>query len=204
MDLAVVSVKLKDKSCLLSTITDITEWKAMEEALRQERDMLENMAANIDAGLTIISKDYRILWANQLLKQINGNELENKLCYSVYEKSNQICQGCGVRKIFETGASVDRHDYHNTFNGRDEWVELIVTLVKDKSGKVIAALELAVNITERKRLQTKLGEYSQRLEELVQKRTVQLKNTQAELVKSERLAAIGELAGMVGHDHVTP
>ena len=88
--------------------------------------------------------------------------------------------------------------------GRDEWVELFVTPVKDKDGKVVAALELAVNITERKRLQNKLAEYSQRLEELVQQRTEQLKKTQAELVKSERLAAIGELAGMVGHDLRNP
>ena len=61
-----------------------------------------------------------------------------------------------------------------------------------------------MNITERKRLQNKLAEYSQRLEELVQKRTEQLRTAQAELVKSERLAAIGELAGMVGHDLRNP
>ena len=204
MDLAVVSVQLKDKNCLLSIVRDITEWKAMEEALRQERDMLENMAANIDAGLTLIGKDYRVLWANKLLKKIYGNDLENKFCYSIYNKSNKICQDCGVRKVFENGAAVDRHDYQLKFDGRDDWVELIVTPVKDKDGKVVAALELAVNITERKRLQTKLAEYSQRLEEVVQQRTEQLKKTQAELVKSERLAAIGELAGMVGHDLRNP
>ncbi len=204
IDLAVVSVKLKDKTCLLSIVRDITEWKAMEEALRQERDMLENMATNIDAGLTIISRDYRILWANHLLKQINGSDIENKLCYSTYNKSTQICPDCGVRNVFENGAIVDRHDYHFNINGRDDWVELIVTPIKNKDGKVIAALELAVNITERKKLQTKLGEYSQKLEELVQQRTEQLKKTQTELVKSERLAAIGELAGMVGHDLRNP
>jgi PAS domain S-box-containing protein len=204
MELAVVSVQLKDKNCLLSIVRDITEWKAMEEALRQERDMLENMAANIDAGLTLIGRDYRVLWANKLMKKIYGNDLENKFCYSIYNKSNQICQDCGVKKVFENGAAVDRHDYHLKFDGRDDWVELIVTSVKDKDGKVVAALELAVNITERKRLQTKLAEYSQRLEEVVQQRTEQLKKTQAELVKSERLAAIGELAGMVGHDLRNP
>jgi signal transduction histidine kinase len=109
-----------------------------------------------------------------------------------------------VKKVFENGATVDRHDYNYKFDGRDEWVELIATPVKDKNGKVVAALELVVNITERKKLQTKLGDYSQKLEELVQKRTVQLKNTQLELVKSERLAAIGELAGMIGHDLRNP
>jgi signal transduction histidine kinase len=42
------------------------------------------------------------------------------------------------------------------------------------------------------------------LEKIVEKRTEQLKQTQAKLVKSERLATIGELAAMVGHDLRNP
>ena len=53
-------------------------------------------------------------------------------------------------------------------------------------------------------MQNKLAEYSQKLEKLVEKRTEQLKQTQAKLVKSERLATIGELAAMVGHDLRNP
>jgi PAS domain S-box-containing protein len=204
IEVSVTSVKLHDRNCMLAIVRDISERRTMEDALKQERDMLENMAASMDAGLTLIGRDYRILWANQLLKQISGDDLENKLCYSVYDKSNRICADCGVRKVFENGVAVDRHDYNFKFWNHDGWVELIVTPVKDKDGKVVAALELAVNITERKRLQNKLAEYSQRLEELVQERTEQLRKTQAELVKSERLAAIGELAGMIGHDLRNP
>ena len=204
IEVSVTSLKLHGSDCLLAIIRDISERKLMEDALKQERDMLENMAASMDAGLTLISKDYRILWANQLLKQINGSNLDNKPCYSVYDHSNRICPNCGVRKVFEKGVAVDRHDYNAKSSGHDSWVELIVTPVKDKDGNVIAALELAVNITERKQLQDKLAEYSQRLEEIVQKRTEQLKKTQAELVKSERFAAIGELAGMIGHDLRNP
>jgi PAS domain S-box-containing protein len=187
-----------------SIIRDITESKKMEAAFKQERDMLESMAANIGAGLTIINRDYRILWANQLLKEINGHNLENKFCYSIYDKSGKICPDCGVKKVFESGATVDRHDYHYQYESTDAWIELIVTPIKDKDGEVIAALELAVNITERKQLQDKLADYSQKLEEMVEQRTEQLKQTQAKLVKSERLAPIGELAGMVGHDLRNP
>ena len=84
----------------------------MEDALKQERDMLENMAASMDAGLTLISRDYRILWANQLLKQVNGRRLGKQACYSIYDHSNRICPDCGVRKVFENGVAVDRHDYN--------------------------------------------------------------------------------------------
>ena len=204
IELSVKSMKINDKNCMLAIVRDISERKAMEDALKQERDMLESMTASMDAGLVLIGKDYRVLWANQVLKQATGNNLENKYCYSIYDQSNQICQDCGVRKVFEDGIAVDRHDYHIKIPGPVEWIELIATPVRDKDGKVVAALELAVNMTERKRLQDKLAEYSQRLEELVQQRTEQLKQAQAELVKSERLAAIGELAGMVGHDLRNP
>ena len=205
MDLTVASVKLNDKNCLLSIVRDVTEWKALEEALRRERDMLEDITKNIGAGLVIIDKDYRILWSNNFLNQING-DLLNKTCFSTFNTLNKICPGCGPKKIFE-GASFDSREYFNQTlhdKGQPCWYELIATPIKDANGKVIAALELTVDITERKRLLTKLGEYSQKLEETVLKRTEQLKIAQAELVKSERLAAIGELAGMVGHDLRNP
>ncbi len=205
VELSATSLKLKDKNCMLAVIRDISERKKMETALKQERDMLEDMAANIDAGLAIISRDYRILWANRLLKQISGGDLENKPCYSVFDKSGKVCADCGVKKVFENGVTTDRHDYlHKGDKGNDEWVELIVTPIKDKDGNIVAALELAVNVNERKQMQKKLADYSEKLEELVAERSQQLAETQAKLVKSERLAAIGELAGMVGHDLRNP
>jgi signal transduction histidine kinase len=46
--------------------------------------------------------------------------------------------------------------------------------------------------------------YSDYLEELVEERTEELEKTQKELLKSQRLAAIGEVAAMVGHDLRNP
>ena len=54
-----------------------------------------------------------------------------------------------------------------------------------------------IDITERKKAEEKLEEYSNNLEKLVEDRTKQLKD-------SERLAAIGATAGMVGHDIRNP
>ena len=79
-----------------------------------------------------------------------------------------------------------------------------MTPIKDKDGTVIAALELSVDITEKKLMQNKLEEYSQKLEKLVDERTEELKQTQAKLLKTERLAAIGELAAIIGHDLRNP
>jgi len=50
----------------------------------------------------------------------------------------------------------------------------------------------------------KLRRYSEHLEELVEERTRALKESQELLVKSERLAAIGQAATLVGHDLRNP
>ena len=202
-ELSATLLRFKGKSCLLGIVRDVSERRRMEDELKQERDMLESVTENIGAGLAIISKDYRILWANKLLKQTG--DIENKLCYSTFNTIDTVCPDCGVKKVFETGVSFDSHEYRCPFEkGKDRWIELIVTPIKDKNGAVIAALELSIDITEKKLMQNKLSEYSQKLEKIVEKRTKQLKQTQAKLVKSERLATIGELAAMVGHDLRNP
>jgi PAS domain S-box-containing protein len=189
---------------LVAIAKDITERKKMEDELKQERDMLESVTENIGAALTIISKDYHILWANKIMKYFNG-DCEGKTCYTTIGHSDDICSDCGVKKVFENGVAVDRHDWlYKDGKGYTDWVELIATPIKDKEGNVVAALELVVNVTERKQMQDQLKEYSQKLEKKVEKRTEQLKQTQAKLVKSERLATIGELAAMVGHDLRNP
>jgi PAS domain S-box-containing protein len=206
MELSVSLLTFGNEPYLLGLIRDVSERKKMEAELKQERDMLEGVTSSIGAGLSLISKDYKILWVNNFFKKFGPPNivLEGKVCYSTFNTLDAVCPDCGVKKVFD-GASYDAHEYSALDpQGTPFWTELIVTPVKDNAGNVVAALELTVNITEKKLMQQKLAEYSQKLEKLVDERTEQLKQTQAKLVKSERLAAIGELAGMVGHDLRNP
>jgi signal transduction histidine kinase len=68
-------------------------------------------------------------------------------------------------------------------------------VAKDGRLKVIVGVDQ--DVTEQRLAEEKVQQYSRHLEELVEKRTRQLKET-------ERLAAIGATAGMVGHDIRNP
>jgi len=57
---------------------------------------------------------------------------------------------------------------------------------------------------ERKALQEKLEQHANHLSELVEEKTKDLGRAQTRFMQSERLAAIGEMAGMVGHDLRNP
>ncbi|HYA77814.1 MAG TPA: PAS domain S-box protein [Verrucomicrobiae bacterium] len=75
---------------------------------------------------------------------------------------------------------------HKTKDGRDVVVESRWLAEKNKAGKIIDVLESNVDITERKKAEAKAEETARKLKD------------------SERLAAIGATAGMVGHDIRNP
>ncbi len=203
-ELIATSIRDKDGKVIaaLELTVDITEKKKLEEKIREERNKLEAITENISASLMLLDKDYRITWMNKFGKQLHG-EVVNQTCYSAIHGRDHICLDCGAEKIFGRKI-IDIHELTVNKNGKNIILEVTATPMKDKEGNVVGVLELGLDITEIKKLQCELSKYSQRLEDLVKQRTEQLKQTQTKLVKSERLAAIGELAGMVGHDLRNP
>jgi PAS domain S-box-containing protein len=130
---------------------DITDQKKAEEALRQERDMLESVAKASGAGLVIVSKDYHVLWANDFIKRYKGDTI-GKLCYATLNSLNTPCSDCGVAKIYAGKTTLDSHEYcSTTVDGNPYWVEIVATPLTDGNGNITSAVEICVDITERKK-----------------------------------------------------
>jgi PAS domain S-box-containing protein len=122
----------------------------------------------VDAGLAVIGKDYRVIWANKRLMDLGV--APNKKCYQTFNRSETVCLDCGVKKVFEQNISLDVHEYKTkNSNGETVWVELRVTPLKDKDGNVTAALELAVPITERKKAEDELSSKEKRFRAIFDK-----------------------------------
>jgi len=63
---------------------------------------------------------------------------------------------------------------------------------------------LAREVTERKRAEKKLKDYSEHLTEMVEERTRELKDAQEDLIRNGKLSVLGQLAGGVGHELRNP
>ena len=154
---------------------DVTNRRRLKGTIVFERELLEAVERCLGVGLAVISRDFRVLWANRQMREVFG-DVENERCYRAYHERSEVCENCGVREIFETGKEqVTRDESHKDANGNVAWAQLIVNPIKDEHGNVTAALELAVPITERKRLENELRQYSEHLEELIETRTAELK-----------------------------
>jgi len=136
-------------SGLLSLVTDITERKLMEERLRTKNEKLELITSNLSIGVSIISRDYRTIWANSVMRNLFG-DVETQCCYSAIHNLDGVCEGCGLERVF-AGEPIHKHEQMSTdSNGRPVWSQIITTPIKNSKGSVILALEIVIPITERK------------------------------------------------------
>jgi PAS domain S-box-containing protein len=89
-----------------------------------------------------------------------------------------------------------------TADGRRLDVEFIGNVYQAGHGKVFQCN--IRDITERKRMEQALQEYNARLETEVEQRTRELRAAQEQLVRQERLAMLGQVAGSIGHELRNP
>lgn len=155
--------------------------KQAEESLRVERDTLDKITRSVGAGLAVISRDYRTVWANEVLKKIFG-DIEGKPCHQAYNTCEEICNCCGVREVFENGKEESLHEQTGRdLHGNPVYSQIIATPIRDGKGNITAALELVIPITERKRAE----EERRRLE--------------VQLEQARKMEAVATLAGGIAH-----
>ena len=102
-----------------------------------------------------------------------------------------------VNKVLQTGHSILFEREYKRKDGSIFPASVRTWRLTDGKGKVIGIWSIVRDITEQKEFQKNLETQAGILEKIIEERTKQLKD-------SERLATIGQTAGMVGHDLRNP
>lgn len=184
---------------------DITERKKIENTLLESEQRLKKAQgiAHVGSWEYHIKED-RAIWSEELFR-IFGLPIEKygpniKTYFSIISPEDRDA----INKALElqvsghlySKASFDYHIKRPDGSIRAIHSERMISEVDDEQKPtVISGIEQ--DITERKEIERKLEEYTKDLERLVEERTRQLND-------AERLAAIGQTAGMIGHDIRNP
>jgi PAS domain S-box-containing protein len=181
----------------VGTCIDITERKQVEQALQRAKDDWERTFNSVPDLITILDNRHKIVRVNKAMAQALGTTPEQCIglnCYKYVHGTDKPPIFCPHSKALLDGQEHTTEVHEDALGG-----DFIVsaTPLKDEHGLMIGSVHMARNITARKQMEKKIEEYSKHLEQLVEERTKQLRD-------SERLAAIGATAGMVGHDIRNP
>ena len=187
-------------------VRDIAERKQMERKLEETSRKLEMLLETAIEGITVVNLEENFTFVNKAFADMLGYSEEELLDMNL----RKLVDEEGFKKIRkQTEARVkgrlNRYElvlYRK--DGEPRIFQVSASPLWDDDGRFAGTLGICMDITERKQMEKKLEEYSQQLEELVEKRTRQWREAQEQLLKSERLAAIGEIAAMVGHDLRNP
>ena len=201
---------------------DVTQHKKVEQALLESQLEISAILDNAPLKMMLVDQDRRVKKVNRALVEFVGREEEELLGLRGGEVLRCIhhlddpkgcgfgpaCETCTVRRVvldtFETGENHHHVEAKLSFeNDKIEQRTLLVStaLIDIPEMKVLVCVE---DITDRRRADEALKEYSERLEEMVEQRTKELRDAQEELIKREKLSVLGRLTAIVSHELRNP
>ncbi len=186
---------------------DITERKRVEDAVRKSeakyRDLVETSQDLIWRG----DIEGRFTYLNPAWESTLGYKIEEMLghVFLEFKEPETLSRDQLTRKHVLSGGSVE--DYETTYISKSgEKVQLVFKAKSliDSTGQIVGTQGTAFDITERKEIELALQKAHDELEKRVEERTSELMAAQDQVIRSERLAATGQLAASVAHEINSP
>lgn len=170
----------------VNIISDITEHKQAEEAMRRSEEKYRTILHNIEEGYYEVDLEGNFIFGNDPEARTLGYSREeligmNYRNYTDLETSKKVYEV--FNQVFTAGNSVKAFCFDVIRrDGTKRFIEVSVSLIKDSEGKPTGFRGIARDITERKQAEAKRMALQEQLQQ------------------SQKMEAIGQLAGGVAHD----
>jgi len=139
-----------NKVGMIGTLRDITDQKKAEEALRESERDKSLILGSLSELISYQDKSLKVIWANKAAGDSVGlapEELIGRYCYEIWHRRQEPCPNCPVQKSMETGRPEEGE--MTSQDGRVWYVKGRPVL--NEQGEVIGAVEITLEITDRKR-----------------------------------------------------
>ncbi len=162
---------------------DITERKAAENALREEKEKLSVTLQSIGEAVIAIDRKSRIMILNRAAQELIGWSEQEALGRDISEVVQPLSPETGepippiTEKLFRTGEKTTCTEDLKIIakDGQEKFINETAAPIFDESDKIIGAVVVYRDITERRHLEN-------------------------ELIKMQKLESLGILAGGIAHD----
>jgi PAS domain S-box-containing protein len=188
--------------------TDITARKRAEEALNQSHSLLQAAFDSTADGLLVVDAQGKIIQSNRKFTEmwrIPSEILEQAEDAKALEFAlEQLCAPDKfIQKTQEIYAQPEVESF-DLLHFKDGRTFERYSQPQRLGSQIVGRVWSFRDVTARQYAEAALREYSERLEQMVQARTRELHDAQEQLIRQERLAVLGQLAGGIAHELRSP
>ena len=126
-----------------------------QSELNKQRDEYQNLFELVPCLITVQDRNYKLIKFNREFAD-KFNPRTGDHCYSAYKGRESKCESCPVEKTFGDGNSYFSEEVGHQKDGSVKHWFVRTSPIRDARGNIIAAMEMSLDITERKLLEKEL------------------------------------------------
>ncbi len=135
--------------------TDISEIKVLQEKLEESQQQLEQLFSEVPCFIAVQGRDRVIRHANRRFVETFG-EAVGEDCFRVYKHRDEKCLVCPMQQTFADGQTHVHEEVLISKTGEKLNVLCTTAPIRNGKGDIEAVIEMGVDITEIRQLQTQL------------------------------------------------
>jgi PAS domain S-box-containing protein len=169
---------------------------------------METILNGIQDFIMVITPQMEIIEVNdEFLSKMHYNRKDviGKKCFEVYHKIDHPCNGgqtdCPLREVVSNKRQIRKIQTRLMPNGEKRYYEVHIYPIWEKDGKIHKFIHISRDITQHKKEE---DEITHRLEQMVEDRTRQVKETHEKLLHQDKMSSLGKLSASVVHEINNP
>ena len=124
--------------------------------MNRKDNFLDVILNTVSDGITLIDKDLKIQYQNKIISQLFGSG-PGEYCFEVYRGRKTPCENCVVIEVLKDGKERRAVVDIEMSDGAMRLMEVSSAPIKDESGNITGAVEVARDVTEQKKAEVLLN-----------------------------------------------